>query len=192
MGSQHEVLIVSIEEKRGVDADTKSKRDDHGVMCIIGSVWAGRSDPDRSDDARFATPTGAGWVGSGTEGGDLDRPERPNDWHGGLGECEIIDSRRGTQAIARSTFIGKTCSRVGCNRPHHAKGLCKACYCSEARQLKKQPGAIMTRPVCVVNGCNREQHAKEFCKAHYAQVRSKLNKRLRAKGRRRYWLWDVI
>lgn len=187
-----EVLIVTIEEKRGEDADTKGERNSRDVVCITGSSWARGDDADRSSSTRLEDPTFVGGMETRPEGRDLERTDRSLVRYGGLGEYEIIDSRRRPQAIARVTVSGKACDRVGCTRPHHAKGLCKACYCAEARRLKKLPGALVTRPRCVVDGCHREQHAKEFCKQHYEGMRRQVNNTLRATGRRRYWLRDLI
>jgi len=68
----------------------------------------------------------------------------------------------------------RVCSVPGCNRPHHARGLCQKHYDEfrkkdrRARRLARAGGGNRVR-VCSVPGCNRPHHARGYCKLHYAR-----------------------
>lgn len=85
----------------------------------------------------------------------------------------------------------KVCSAEGCDRPHVAKGYCRAHYMRMKRgsyaegeegmnvpigelagHPKKKPRknkANTTSKICLVPICQREVHARGYCHSHYAR-----------------------
>lgn len=61
----------------------------------------------------------------------------------------------------------------GCNRPYHARGMCR---CHYSQWFKTQP-----RSKCSVDGCDRVVQAKGFCTTHYSSWHRATNAEYRSK-----------
>lgn len=67
----------------------------------------------------------------------------------------------------------ETCTVEGCQREHHARGLCSAHYQHHLRGIPLK-GEIKTRDrnppeQCTEDGCSQPVKAKGICKMHYAR-----------------------
>lgn len=72
------------------------------------------------------------------------------------------------------------CTIPGCDRPHHARGLCQAHYRRRARrestletvpvgELAKEGQRVQRR--CRIHGCDRPHVARGLCGTHYQASR---------------------
>lgn len=86
-------------------------------------------------------------------------------------------------------MIDRTCSTMGCDRPHYMHGLCQRCEGREryanaelcthpdctakqtARGLCRKHWELMYAPPCSIDGCDKPQYAKGWCNAHWANAR---------------------
>jgi hypothetical protein len=73
------------------------------------------------------------------------------------------------------TTIAGTCAVAGCERPHHARGLCHTHYTRHRRAGDPGPTAITPRgardPLCTVADCTQPHHALGYCHTHYSRWR---------------------
>lgn len=177
--------------KRAVDVDGQDEGDGGKVMCVVGQEKSRRGDAGCTLVLRREGSKRVGNVASGPEGRSEDQRNRSCTRYNYFSESEIVDYRPRKKKDSCQPVVGKTCLVGGCDRKHHARGYCKPCYQKNLRRLQQQPGYAFRR-ICCLDDCFREHHARDFCKMHYVELRRVINRVVRAKGKKRYWLWDLI
>ena len=85
----------------------------------------------------------------------------------------------------------KQCSVLGCERQHHAKGLCRTCYARfkhngttdyQVHLRNNNPSAT-----CTIDGCEKKYFAKDLCSSHYNKQWAENNKETRTIYYRKKW-----
>lgn len=76
-----------------------------------------------------------------------------------------------------ATYLGRTCSYAGCERPHKAMGLCVGHFQQWRRrgvvgtlQLRGQYGRT-----CSVEGCEKPHCSRGYCAKHYGRFKAGLD-----------------